>query len=391
MMNVSRARVSRLADLITLFMVPLLAISADLWQAQPYFERHAIVTVVVLVAAFFTALMAVFSTGFSILSTWCALAAGLVALSRLNVATRGIEAPIAALYLTLQIFVPRVNPAASDEADSPPQTVTVSSNFRSVHHSEPAVPLAKEDLWKRTLYTAERVRHNWTLRLARQPYPPLTLALIAFAVVVFVIGWYGSPTELRRIMALWHGLYPLAASDALVLPGLMRVLSAAALTWSVSQLVLNSILLLWLGRLLEPTLGPLRFAASVSIGAVAGVAAAALRPDALQVGAGIAGAVYALMGIALAINLIHFRVLDLEGKRRFFALPAVFALIAYSALASSLSPFSPVSHAATLGGLLAGIVLVLITGPYYDPVADPADPNRLLPRVRSGLAVLRRI
>jgi membrane associated rhomboid family serine protease len=391
MMNMSRARVSRLADLLVLFMVPLLAVTADLWQAQPYFERHAIVAVAVLVAAFFTALMAVFNTGFSVLSTWCALGAGLIGLSNLNIAMRGLEAPVAALYLTLQIFIPRVNPAASDEADSAPPTVTVSSNFSNVHHREPAVPLAKEDLWKRTLYTAERVRRNWTLHLAHQPFPPLTLALIALVVTVFVIGWYGAPTELRRITALWHGLYPLAASDALVLPGLMRVLSAAALTWSVSQLVLNSILLLWLGRVLEPTLGPLRFAASVLIGAVAGVAAAALRPDALQVGAGIAGAVYALMGIALAINLIHFRVLDLEGKRRFFALPAVFALIAYNALASNLSLFSPFSHAATLGGLLAGIALVLITGPYYDPVADPANPNRLLPRIRSGLAVLRRV
>jgi hypothetical protein len=55
------------------------------------------------------------------------------------------------------------------------------------------------------------------------------------------------------------------------------------------------------------------------------------------------------------------------------------------------SDLTSVSHAAHMGGLLAGIVLVVIGGPHVSAVADPADPNRLYPRISSILAVVGRM
>lgn len=385
-MRRSHPLILRLPDLITLVMVPLLWLLIDTRESQFYFMRYNLVTQVALILTLITALMAVFNPGFAILSRWCTLLAGLSALNWFEAALRVREFSIPALYMVLQFWLPRTRIRLSDDpeydAEAAPRTVTATSNFRNVLHTEPAKPLAKEELWKRPLYTAERAGKYWTLRLANAPWPRLTLWLIGIMTAVFFVGWYLLPSSLRLLTGIWRSLYPPILPDTLH-PGLLHTLSGAVIVWSTAQLAINAMLLYWVCRVLEPSLGRQRFAAYALIGAVVGVVGATLRPEALAIGAAFTGVVYTLLGAYIAITALHFRVLGLHEKQRAIGL-LIIALFIFNVVSySNLSPFASINAVSLLGGLLVGVLLVVVAGPYYRVTPDPADPNTLHLHTRS--------
>jgi len=134
----------------------------------------------------------------------------------------------------------------------------------------------------------------------------LTRTLIGINLVVFVLGLGGMDT--RDAFVIDGGLI----GEALVRDGAgvrligvgqgewWRLVTSGFLHANLLHVGMNCLLLYQLGLLLEPLLGRLRFGLVYAVALLGGsFGALLLDPDALTVGA--SGAVYGLMGVALAV------------------------------------------------------------------------------------------
>lgn len=124
--------------------------------------------------------------------------------------------------------------------------------------------------------------------LRRDPY--VTWALIAVNVAVFVAGL--SQPQQDRDLGLAGPL--VAAGDW------WRIVTSAFLHFGVLHLAFNMLLLYWLGQMLEPAIGRLRFGLLYACSLLAGsLGVLLLDPAALTGGA--SGAVFGLMGAAFLL------------------------------------------------------------------------------------------
>ena len=128
-----------------------------------------------------------------------------------------------------------------------------------------------------------------TLRsLQRDPY--VTMGLIAVNVVVFLVG-QGQGNQTRSL-----GLdgFDVAHGDW------WRIVTSGFLHFDVMHILFNMLILWWLGRMLEPALGAIRFAVLYAVTLLAGsLGVLLLDPNALTGGA--SGAVFGLMGAAVVL------------------------------------------------------------------------------------------
>lgn len=144
-----------------------------------------------------------------------------------------------------------------------------------------------------------------------------------------------------------------------------RLLSYAFLHGDVLHLLFNLSMLAGLAPALEATLGSVRFAALYVVSAVGGgVGTCLLYAPELPVVGG-SGALFGMLGAAIAINMRSGRhllaFLDFEGPRRLIGMTVVNLVIGYWL------PF--VSNTCHVGGLLAGFVVTFLW-------LRPGEPSR---------------
>ncbi|MFN6195042.1 MAG: rhomboid family intramembrane serine protease, partial [Planctomycetota bacterium] len=138
-------------------------------------------------------------------------------------------------------------------------------------------------------------------RVSRQPspvdaYPATIVVAIACVTLAVVTRMFGPPEEFQELL-LQHGLL----SPALVADGdWWRLLAAAFLHGGAVHLVFNLMMLWSLGPALEQSLGSLRFTALYVASAVFGNVAVCLLYDPRQPVLGASGAIFGLMGAAVA-------------------------------------------------------------------------------------------
>jgi membrane associated rhomboid family serine protease len=132
-----------------------------------------------------------------------------------------------------------------------------------------------------------------------------------------------------------------------------RLVTHAFLHAGFLHLGLNLLALVWLGPALERSLGSLRFAVLYALAAVCGGLAVTLVDEPQQPVVGGSGALFGMMGAAVAIHMLQGRhlleFLDYQGPSRLLGLIAVNLVLGF------LMP--SVSNAAHVGGLLGGFLL----------------------------------
>jgi membrane associated rhomboid family serine protease len=181
--------------------------------------------------------------------------------------------------------------------------------------------------------------------------PRVTYALIAINVLVYLVerirvegaetiydkgALLGSPPQSGFEVGVAHGEW-------------WRLVSGAFLHASILHILFNMLILYWLGRLLEPAIGSVRFAAVYAVSLFAGsLGALVLTPHALTVGA--SGAIFGLAGCA---------VVEMRARGISVMESGLGALILINLLLSvSSSGISLGGHVGGLiGGALAGLLL----------------------------------
>jgi len=145
-----------------------------------------------------------------------------------------------------------------------------------------------------------------------------------------------------------------------------RLLSYAFLHGGLIHLMFNSYCLVQFAPMLEARLGTLRFIILYVIGSLGGSLAAVLCTESYLVLVGGSGALFAMFGAVLAINMRqgrhHLEFLDYYGPR------SIPMLIGINLLIGWMIPF--VSNSGHIGGLLAGFTLTFC---FFERGRNPAD------------------
>lgn len=207
--------------------------------------------------------------------------------------------------------------------------------------------------------------------------PVVTQALIALNVAVFVAGM-GSGVRTPQSVTVDGGLIGLGRLETGKLVGVgagewWRMISSGFLHANLIHIGFNMLVLYQLGQVLEPVLGRLRFGLVYGVAMLTGsFGVLLLSPDSLTVGA--SGAVYGLMGAAVAV----FRSRGINP----FDTGLGGAIMLNLAFTFAIPGISIGGHVGGLiGGFLAGWILVDL-GPRY-----LRDPNLAL-AATAGLGLM---
>jgi membrane associated rhomboid family serine protease len=156
-----------------------------------------------------------------------------------------------------------------------------------------------------------------------------------------------------------------------------RLCSYAFLHGSILHLLFNLSMLVGLGPALERSLGSLRFLGLYLLTAIGGGLGTCLLYDPRQPVVGGSGALFGMLGAAVAINMRSGRhllaFLDFEGPRRLLGMIVLNLAIGY------LLPY--ISNTCHLGGLLTGFVLTFLW-------LRPGEPSRARRHWRAATAAL---
>jgi membrane associated rhomboid family serine protease len=131
--------------------------------------------------------------------------------------------------------------------------------------------------------------------------PTVTYALIAINVLIY-IGTSASGSSFTGSTGGGASIYSRFALDAqdVAQGDYWRLLTSGFLHYGLAHVALNMFGLFWLGRMIEPALGHVRFAAVYFTALLCGsLGALLLSPDALTAGA--SGAIFGLMGAAFVM------------------------------------------------------------------------------------------
>ncbi|MBX3464274.1 MAG: rhomboid family intramembrane serine protease [Planctomycetes bacterium] len=201
---------------------------------------------------------------------------------------------------------------------------------------------------------------------------PVTLVVVlAYVSLAFVTG-LAEPDAER--LAAYGWLTPLLAADGEP----WRLLTHAFLHGGLVHLAFNGYMLLQVGPALERSLGSLRFLALYAAAAIGGGVAVCLLYPVEQPIVGGSGALFGLLGAAVAVLVRSGRhaleFLTFDGPR------ALLSLIAVNLLIGWILPF--VSNTAHLGGLATGFVVTLLW------LAPPRQPSPRFRQWRAATAAL---
>lgn len=205
--------------------------------------------------------------------------------------------------------------------------------------------------------------------------PVTTLVALAYGTLAVLTGMMGDEAVFAERIAQFGWLQP-----TLVASGLdesWRLLAHAFLHGNILHLMLNMASLWAIGPALERSLGSVRFALLYVVSALGGAFAVCWLREPMQPVLGGSGALFGMMGAAVALNVRAgrhaFAFLDFDGPRR------LLGTIAINLVFGALVPI--VSNTAHVGGLLAGFLVTLVW-------LRPPEPSAALRRWRLAIAAL---
>lgn len=185
--------------------------------------------------------------------------------------------------------------------------------------------------------------------------PPVTIALVALNVMIFVIVdlfFFKRQDEIAYFMAL-NPLLVLKKGEY------WRMVTSMFYHFGTEHLVCNMLMLFFVGRLLEPVFGSLRLFVLYFVSGLVASGASLLyngiiirERSPFVFSAGASGAIYGLVGAFAVFFFIHRDRFSADEKRR-----AVFALVLI--LFGSILD-TGVGHEAHFGGFFAGIAIGMI-------------------------------
>ena len=198
---------------------------------------------------------------------------------------------------------------------------------------------------------------NGPLLAAEPPATVTRLLVLANAIVAILMGFAGS--NAREALLFWGGLVP--ARLTLALEGQVPALGAAAtlfghmfLHGGALHLVMNMVMLLAIGRSLEPELGPRRFLALYFLSGLAGgLAEWAWSPMSVVPAVGASGAISGLV----AAQAMLFGRSQRSPLVQALGLGAAWVVLQVAAGAALAGPGMRIAIMAHIGGFVAGLAL----------------------------------
>lgn len=169
---------------------------------------------------------------------------------------------------------------------------------------------------------------------------------ILLFIVMVVFGVHFIEPENQNLLDWGANFRPLTLSGQW-----WRLLSSCFLHIGIFHLLLNMYALIYIGVLLEPYLGKVRFLAAYLISGVAASVTSLWWND-LTISAGASGAIFGMYGVFLA--LLTTNTLDKSARKSL--LTSIIIFVAYNIM-NGLKPDSGIDNAAHIGGLLSGLVI----------------------------------
>jgi membrane associated rhomboid family serine protease len=174
--------------------------------------------------------------------------------------------------------------------------------------------------------------------------PIATYVLIAINVAVFIGVQSSSQFNYHDLTLFGSGVYQDGTLHGVAEGEWWRLVSSGFLHTETVHLLLNMLSLFWLGRMIEPALGHVRFVAIYLVSLLAGsLGVMILSPNDLTLGA--SGAIYGLLGAAIVMARNRQISLIQSGLLPILAINFIFTL--------SVPGISLGGH---LGGLIGGLV-----------------------------------
>lgn len=217
----------------------------------------------------------------------------------------------------------------------------------------------------------ERPKHLGSLFIPARSYffTPVLLNINLLLFIIMCLSGTGMIDPTSEDLIKWGANYkPLTLNGAY-----WRLISCCFLHAGIVHLVMNMITLVFIGALLEPRLGKIKFiTAYLLTGMVASAASLLWHANAVSVGA--SGAIFGLFGVFLALLTTKL----IEKRERKKLLIAVFYFVIYS-LASGFRTDTEnagqVDNAAHIGGLISGLLIGYLFYPSLKRAGVP-DPGR---------------
>lgn len=216
------------------------------------------------------------------------------------------------------------------------------------------LPPSFESVHIRDFLVREEVFHAYRAGLRR--LPPLTLVLVAVCLVLHVLTGLTQesllgPRELENLVA-WG-----ARDRALVAEGQWwRLMSCVFLHGDLLHIGLNMLALFGLGRILEAVYGPVRVLFIFALSGLTGSLAGHFLGGPVSVGA--SGAIFGLLGAAVAFGLLHGR--DLPGSMRRVLGRGLVPWVILNLIIGFVIP--RIDNAGHMGGLVGGAAVAALLG-----------------------------
>jgi membrane associated rhomboid family serine protease len=208
-----------------------------------------------------------------------------------------------------------------------------------------------------------------SLRDELEAIPVTIVVATAYVTLAFTTGMLGDFVEFRERLRDHGWLTP-----ALVVEQPWRLFSYAFLHGGPAHILFNLLTLIGLAPTLERSLGSVKFALLYLVSALGGALAVCLVYAPSNAVVGGSGALFGMMGGAVAMNMRSGRhalaFLEFEGPRRLLGLIALNLVLGYA--------LPMVSNTGHVGGLIAGFAVTLL---WLDP------PSRSAARRRWRLAI----
>ena len=157
-----------------------------------------------------------------------------------------------------------------------------------------------------------------------------------------------------------------------------RLLTNTFLHGGILHLLMNMYALIYIGFLLEPYLGKVKFLAAYLLAGIAASTVSLFWND-MTISVGASGAIFGMYGVFLALLTTNF----IERANRKAMLTSISIFVGYSIL-SGLSPNSGVDNAAHIGGLISGLII----GYSYIPSLRKPFADKLKYGIIGGLTLL---
>jgi rhomboid protease GluP len=193
--------------------------------------------------------------------------------------------------------------------------------------------------------------------------PNVTYVLLAVNVIVFAIGLL-SP----QMGATFFREGASRPMDVLIQGEYYRLLTAMFLHAGLLHILFNAYALYIIGSSIEPLFGHVRFAIIYILGGLSGsVLSVALGDLSANVGSvGASGAVFALFGAEMVYLYRHRKLLGERANVQLRSLLMLLAVNFFIGIASTAPGASVrIDNWAHLGGLVGGVILTWLIGPYF--------------------------